>query len=55
MQKAFKEQAKNLAEITIEIGNSFLYESVELLVLDTQDVIEESVVTTIRCVEKLGM
>ena len=55
MQKAFKEQAKNLAEITNEIGNPFFHESEELLVLDTLDVIEESVVTTICCVEKLGM
>ena len=55
MQKAFKEQAQNLVEIINEMGNPFLHESEELLVLHMRDVVDESVVTTIRCVEKLGM
>ena len=54
MQKAFKEQAQNLVEVINEMGNPFLHESKELLVLDTRDVVDESVVTTIRCVEKLS-
>ena len=37
------------------MGNPFLDNSAELLTLDTHDVLEESVVTTVRSVEKLGI
>ena len=37
------------------MGNPFLHDSVELLVLDTQDVLDKSVVITVCCVEKLGV
>ena len=49
MQKSFKEQAHN------EMGNPFLHDNAELVVLDTRDVLDESVVTTVRSVEKLGV
>ena len=37
------------------MGNPFLEDTAELLMLDTRDVLHESVVTTVRTVEKLGM
>ena len=37
------------------MGNAFLHDNAELMVLDTRDVLDESVVTTVRSVEKLGV
>ncbi len=53
-QKTFKEQAKNLIQSINEMGNPFLDETDELLALDTRNVINESVVNTVRTVEALG-
>ena len=53
-QKSFKEQAKNLVQSISEMGNPYLDGIHELLMLDTQNVIEESVVKTVRTVEALG-
>lgn len=38
MQNTFKEQAQSLVEIISEMGNPFLYDSTDLLVLDTWNV-----------------
>ena len=48
VQKVSKEQAQSLVEIIHEMGNPFLHDSAELLMLDTRDVHDESVVTTVR-------
>jgi len=53
-QKAFKEQAQSLAEVIRETGNPFLYDNAQLLVLDSRDILNESVINTVRSVEKLG-
>lgn len=53
-QKAFKEQAKNLIQSINEMGNPFLDGADELLMLDTRNVIDESVVKTVRTVEALS-
>ena len=37
-----------------EMGNPFMHDNGEFLVLDTRDIVEESVVTTVRNIEKLG-
>jgi len=55
MQKAFKNQTQSLVDTFNEMGNPFLHDSADLLVLDTHDVIDDSVVTTVRCVQKLGI
>ena len=60
MKKAFvlkrlsTSRQKNLVEVINEMGNPFLDDGYELLALDTRDVIDESVVTTVRTVESLG-
>ena len=54
MQKSFKEQAASLIQVINELGNPFLEDGNELLVLDTQNVMDESVVNTVRTVESLG-
>lgn len=60
MKKAFvlkrlsTSRQKNLVEVINEMGNPFLDDGYELLALDTRDVIDESVVITVRTVESLG-
>ena len=53
-QKTFREQALSLVDTISEMGNLFLDNSPELLMLDTQNVISESVVSTVRTVEVIG-
>ena len=53
-QKAFKEQANNLVQSINEMGNPFFDGTPELLMLDTRNVIDESVVKTVRTIEALG-
>ena len=53
-QKSFKKQAHNLVQAIGEIGTPFLDATPELLVLDTRDVVDDSVVTTVHRVEALG-
>lgn len=50
-QKTFHEQAKNLVQAISEMGNPFLDATPEL---DTRNITDESVVTTVRSVEALG-
>lgn len=50
-QKTFKRQALSLVS---EMGNPFLDDTPELLMLDTQNVIDKSVVNTVRTVEAMG-
>ena len=51
-QKTVKEQAQNLVHTINEMGNPFLDDIPELLILG--DVIDESVVKTVCTVEALG-
>ena len=44
----------HLVQAINEMGNPFLHDNPELLKLDTHDVLDDSVVTTVRIVEKLG-
>ena len=53
-QKEFKEQASSLVQVISDLGNPFLDESDELISLDTRDVLDESVVKTVRTVNTLG-
>ena len=53
-QKAFHEQVLCLVETINDMGNPFLEDSPELLVLDTQDVMNESVMHTVRTIEAIG-
>lgn len=53
-QKRFKEQAVNLAQVINEMGIPFLDSSAELLVLNRQIVLDESVVNSVRKVQSIG-
>lgn len=53
-QETFKQQTLSLVKIIHDMGNRFLDDTPELLTLDTRNVIDESVVQTVRTVEALG-
>ena len=53
-QKAFKEQAQSLAEVIREMGDPFLHDNAQFLVLDSRDILNESVINTVQSVENLG-
>ena len=53
-QKTFREQSLCLVEAINDMGNPFVCNSSELLVLDTQNIISESVVHTVCTVEEIG-
>ena len=52
--QSFKEQSANLFHNFNEFGNPFLENSSELLVLDTQNVMDESVVNTVNMIYEIG-
>ena len=45
---------KSLVAVIEEMGNSFLEQSHDLLVLDTKDILDPSVGESVRKAEKLG-
>ncbi len=53
-QKTFREQTLSLVHAINEMSNPFLDDTPELVVLDTQNVVNESVVSTVRTVEAIG-
>jgi hypothetical protein len=53
-QNTFKQQVLGLVETMNDLGNPFLDHSSELLKLDTRDVMNESLIETVRTVESLG-
>ena len=53
-QRIFKEQAVSLVQVINELGNPFLDDSHELLALDTRNVLDKSVVNSVRTVHSLG-
>ncbi|KAI9529079.1 hypothetical protein NQZ68_013386 [Dissostichus eleginoides] len=53
-QKTFKEQALALVHTISGMSNPFQDDTPDLLMLDTQNIIDESVVNTVRTVESVG-
>ena len=54
-QKTFKQQVSALVETICEMDNPFLNNSSELTSLDNHNVMDDSVVNTVRTIEALGM
>ena len=54
MQATFQKQVKALCTSIEEIGNPFLEESEDLLVLDRREIRNSSVADTVRRVEEIG-
>lgn len=55
VQTAFAKQVMSLVSTIEDMGNPFLEESADLLVLDTKDIVSESVVKTVRNIEQIGV
>lgn len=53
-QKAFARDVKALSDCIRELGNPFIEDSSDLLVLDTRDIIDPKVVGAVNEMEKLG-
>ncbi|CAG2256073.1 unnamed protein product [Mytilus edulis] len=54
VQKSFLKDIWSMVEVMNELGNPFMEDSQDLLVLDTKDIAPTSVVDTIRKIEKIG-
>ena len=54
VQKSFVNQVKSLVDVFGEMGNPFLEQSGDLLVLDTRDIIDPNVADTVRHIEEIG-
>ena len=54
VQAAFQKDVKSLTSVLEELGNPFLDDSQDLLVLDTKDIMEQSVKETVKKVETIG-
>lgn len=55
LQKAFKRQVNSLSEVITAMGNPFLDDGPELLVLDTRNCVDDAVVATVQNIEQLGI
>ena len=53
-QVTFASEVQALVEVIEDLGNPFMEESGDLLVLDTRDIADPAVVTTVRWIEKKG-
>ena len=54
VQVTFASEVQALVEVIEDLGNPFMDESGDLLVLDTRDIADPAVVTTVRWIEKKG-
>ena len=54
VQTSFLKEVKSLVAVIEEMGNPFLEQSHDLLVLDTKDILDPSVGESVRKAEKLG-
>ena len=53
-QQLFKKQVNSLAEVISSMGNPFLDDCPELLILDTRNYASDAVVPTVQTIEELG-
>ncbi len=53
-QQLFMKQVKSLSEVISSMGNPFLDDFPELLVLDTRNCVSDAVVSTMKTIEELG-
>ena len=54
VQDEFAKDVKSLVKVFEEMGNPFLERSEDLLVLDSRDIVDSSVVETVRKIEAIG-
>jgi hypothetical protein len=54
VQTTFRKEVASLCDTIVEMGNPFEEYSEDLLVLDTRDIADSSVVDTVRHIAELG-
>ena len=54
-QLRFAQQVQSLVEVIEEMGNPFLEESKDLLQLNTRDIVDQAVVSSICSAEEIGL
>ena len=54
VQSTFQGEVQSLSNVISEMGNPFLDQSGDLLILDTRDIMDATVVKSVRTVEELG-
>jgi len=54
VQTAFQKDVRSLVAVMEEMGNPFLEDSEDLIVLDTRDIMDSAVAETVRKIESLG-
>ena len=54
VQVTFQNQVKSLCSVIKEMGNPFLEQSKDLLVLRTRDIMDSSVAETVRIIKEIG-
>ncbi len=55
LQEAFKKEVNSLSEVIRTMGNPFLDDGPELLVLDTRNCVSDAVIGTVQKIEQLGI
>ena len=50
-----KNQVNNLSEVIANVGNPFLEDCPELLVLDTRNCVSDALIATVQNIEQLGI
>ena len=55
LQDAFKKQVNSLSEVISNMGNPFMDDCLELLVLDIRNSASNAVLATVNSIEKLGI
>ena len=53
-QSTFANEVRHLVQVIEDMGNPFMEESADLLVLDSQDIADSAIVQTVRTIEKIG-
>ena len=53
-QSTFANEVRHLVQVIEDMGNPFMEESADLLVLDSQDIADSALVQTVRTIEKIG-
>ena len=54
VQSTFQSEVQSLSNVISEMGNPFLDQSGDLLILDTRDIMDATVVKSVRTVDELG-
>ena len=55
VQIAFAKDVKSLTKTIEQMGNPFIENSDDLLVLDSRNIVDSAMADTVRCIERIGV